>query len=262
MELNIFDRHLVHSLYSSVEENITLYETGNFDELLKNQALHIRTVPGVFIDESIFSQFETKSGGTNDAKNAYILYNGFTNFTPYLAVDERIWVTLCHQHAKEFVTKRWLKSYQTKEEKVAAVKLHLFARHNRAFVKTNALASLWWWAHVVCRTKPKNEAKTIELFCKYTDLRDQVFDRTSTSRGEKTFPAILKCMEKKYKEDPDTRFFSRKKSKGDDVGPYREWLKVINRYGGRVFMDSLTVKELTDVYYSFLKDIEQSKGAP
>ena len=32
---------------------------------------------------------------------------------------------------------------------------------------------------------------------KYTDLRAQIFDRTTTSRGEKTFPAILKCVEKK-----------------------------------------------------------------
>ena len=36
MELNIFKRDLVHTLYKDVENNLDLYENGNFDEILKN----------------------------------------------------------------------------------------------------------------------------------------------------------------------------------------------------------------------------------
>ena len=159
MELNIFDLHLVHSLYSSIEENLQLYESGNFDEILKKQSSHIRKIPNVFINENDLKNLTPKQGGENDSKNAYILYKSFTNFTPYLAVDERIWVTLCHQHAKTFVAKRWLKSSQTEKEKISSIKTHFFARGNRAIERGNVYlpfgGGLMWYAVPSQKMRPK-----------------------------------------------------------------------------------------------------------
>ena len=123
MELNIFKRDLVHTLYKDVENNLDLYENGNFDEILKKYTRFIKTVPNVTIDETIFSQFVPKSGGGNDAKNAFLLYNSFQNLNPYLAIDERIWVALCHQHAKDFVTERWLKKDLPHKKRLTSSKL-------------------------------------------------------------------------------------------------------------------------------------------
>lgn len=262
MELNIFKRDLVHTLYKDVENNLDLYENGDFDQILSKQSRHIKTVPNVSIDETVFSQLEPKAGGVNDAKNAFLLFNAFGNLNPYLAVDERIWVALSHQNAKDFVTKRWLKKGMKPEKKISAIKTHFFARGNRAIERNNALSSLWWWAYLVDRTKPKDQARSIEMFCKYTDLRANVLERNSTSRGDIAFQAIMHCINKKFTEDPETRFFTRKKYKGADVGPYRDWLKKINRWGGRKFMESFTVGQLSKVYYSFLTEIEQNKDVP
>ena len=261
MELKIFDTHLVHSLYSSIESNLDRYEAGDFDELLKKQATHIRPVKDVFIDENVFTQLSATVGGANDAKNAFLLYNAFTNLTPYLAVDERIWAALCHQNAKEFVSKRWLKNVKDKDEKIAKIKAHFFARGNRAIERNNALSCLWWWAYLVDRTNPADHAESIKLLCKFTDLREQVVGRTSTSRGAVAFHAIMNCIEKKNSADPDTRFFTRQKVKDGEKALYMQWLKKINRFGGRKFMEAFTVKQLSNIYYSFLEEIEKSSGA-
>lgn len=262
MELNIFKTDLVHTLYKNIEANLELYENGNFDELLTKSSQHIVPYKEATVDETVFSQLEVKAGGANDAKNAFLIYNAFENLNPYLAIDERMWVALTHQHAKDFVTQRWLKKGLSKKKKISAIKDHFFARGNRAIERKNALSSLWWWAYLVARTNPDNHAAAIELFCKYTDLRANVLERNSTSRGHIAFEAILKCIEKKYSDDPDTNFFKRKKAKGKSFGPYRVWLMKINRFGGRKFMEAFTVKQLSEIYYSFLEEVEQSISAP
>ena len=263
MELKIFNTHLVYSLYGDVENNLPLYESGNFDELLKKHSTHILTVKDVFIDESVFSQLTPIDRGEYDAKNAFLLYNAFTNLDPYLAVDERIWVALCHQNAKDFASKRWLKNIKDKNEKISKIKAHFFAKGTRGLQRDNALSCLWWWAYLIGRTNPKDHAASIKLLCTFTDLREQVVGRTSTSRGEIAFQAILKCIEKKYSADPDTKLFTRQKIKGNTGdAPYIQWLKIINRFGGRKFMEAFTVKQLSDIFYSFLEEVEQSISGP
>ena len=106
-----------------------------------------------------------KSGGGNDAKNAFLLYNSFQNLNPYLAIDERIWVALCHQHAKDFVTERWLKKDLPHKKKVNIIKTHFFARGNRAIERNNALSSLLGLFSL--SNQLENQAKSIEMFCKY-----------------------------------------------------------------------------------------------
>ena len=56
-------KDLVHTLYKDVENNLDLYENGNFDEILRKYPRFIKTVPNVTIDETIFSQLVPKSGG-------------------------------------------------------------------------------------------------------------------------------------------------------------------------------------------------------
>jgi hypothetical protein len=262
MELRIFKTNLVHTLYQNVENNLNLYENGDFTSLLEPHIDQIRTVPGVHFDETMFGNMFTSSGGTSDAKNAYLILNGLDNFNPYLATDERVWVALCHLEGRSFVSKRWLKKDAKKSDKIQSIKSHFFAKGHRGFQRHNALASIWWWAYIATRHGPKDYAKAIDLFCTYTDVRSQIIDRTSISRGENTYVAILNCIEKKIMKDPHTTVFSRKKGKGNQPGLYKEWFAKINRWGGRKFMEAFSPDELTNVFYGLLEDTEKNASVP
>ena len=82
MQLKIFKRNLVHSLYQSVEENLELYENGSFSELLQEYSDEIRDVKDKFFDETMFGNMVTEAGGHNDSKNAFIILNGLKDFDP------------------------------------------------------------------------------------------------------------------------------------------------------------------------------------
>lgn len=184
------------------------------------------------------------------------------DFDPDLATDERIWVALCHTEGKDFVSNRWLKSYMTKEQKIASIKQHFFARGNRSFERLNALSSIWWWAYIATRHAPEDKAKTIETFCRLTDVRSQILDRTSISRGNNTLVGVIKCIERKLSEEPNTTFFTRKKNKGNNPALYRDWFSKINRWGGRKFTESFSSDELADIFYELMVKVEQSANGP
>ena len=80
------------------------------------------------------------------------------------------------------------------------------------------------------------------------------------SRGVNTLAGIMKCIERKMADEPDTTFFSRKKTRGAETGPYRDWFSQINRWGGRKFIESFSADELSDVFYQLLLDVEQNEG--
>lgn len=260
MRLKIFKRNLVHTLYQSVEQNLELYENGDFSELLSQYSDQIRDVPDVFYDETMFGNMVTDAGGVNDSKNAYIILEGLQNFNPYLATDERVWCALCHMEGKQFASTRWIKSSMADEKKIKAIRQHFFARGNRGFERQNALSSIWWWGYVATRHDPNDRAKAIETFCKNTDVRSQILDRTSISRGVNTLAGIMKCIERKMTSDPDTTFFTRQKTLGAETAPYRDWFSKINRWGGRKFIESFDADELTENFYHLLLDVEQNKG--
>lgn len=261
MQLKIFKRNLVHTLYQSVEQNLVLYESGDFSELLSKYSDQIREVPDVFYDETMFGNMVTDAGGSNDAKNAFIILEGLQNFNPYLATDERVWCALCHMEGKQFANIRWIKSNMCKEKKIKAIKQHFFARGNRAFERQNALSSIWWWGYIATRHDPSDRVKAIETFCRNTDVRSQILDRTSVSRGINTLAGIMKCIERKITEDPDTNFFTRRKTRDAETGPYRDWFSQINRWGGRKFIESFSADELCEVFYQLLVEVEQNEGA-
>lgn len=258
MQLKIFKRNLVHTLYQTIENNLSIYESGDFSELLADYPSEVKEIPDVFFDETMFGNMVTESGGQNDAKNAFIILNGLVNFNPYLATDERVWVALCHTEGKDFVRKRWIKPYMTKEKKIASIKQHFFAKGNRSFERQNALSSIWWWAYIATRHDPSDKAQAIETLCRLTDVRSQIFDRTSISRGGNTFAGLLKCIERKFKEEPDNTFFTRKKNSGNKPGLYKEWFSKINRWGGRKFTESFSSDELSTIFYDLMDEVEQN----
>ena len=258
MQLRIFKQNLVHTLYHGVEKNLELYENGDFSEILARVPDQVVDVPDKYYDETMFGNMSTESGGQNDAKNAFIILNGLDGFDPYLATDERVWVTLCHTEGKDFVSKRWIRSYMSDDQKIQSIKQHFFARGNRAFERQNALSSIWWWGYIATRHNPENKAQAIDTFCQLTDVRSQILDRTSISRGANTMAGLMKCIERKLEEDPDTVFFSRKKNRGADIGPYREWFSKINRWGGRKFTESFSSDELCDIFYDLLCEVEKN----
>ena len=232
MKAPIFKQSLVSTLWSNINANYELYMEGDFADFLKNPEFHglVREIDGLYIREEDLINLIPTSGGNYDAHNANIIYSTFENMSPNQAYDERIWVAVTHTFGFEFTRKRWLNVNKSKEDNINSIEAHFFGRKggSRGIHRNNAFSSLWWWAHLISRNSADVDyIKRLEVFTKYTDLRANIMERPSSSRTSQVFDAIINCVIKKTSAEPDTKFFTRKRTAGE-IAPYRLWMMQIN----------------------------------
>ena len=263
MRLPIFKQSLVSTLWSNIEANFDLYMQGSFDDFLSTPALRnqVREVKNLHVNAEDFVNLIPKSGGKIDAHNANIIINAFADMTPNQAFDERIWVAATHTYGLEFTRERWLKKNITKEKNITSIKRHFFARvdGSRGIHRNNAISSLWWYAHIVKRNGEEEFARRLLVFLEQTDFRASIFERPSASKTPQVFEALLRCAMKKIESEPGTTFFTRKRNKGQ-VGPYLQWMKLINRWGGSNLYHAYSVSELEEQFTELMRRLEEEPG--
>ena len=105
-----------------------MYINGGFDELLAETrfANQIREVESISIRDEDFINLIFEPGGSNDGKNAFIVYNALEGMTPNKAKDERIWTALTHSVGFEFSKNRWLVNLTNREKILRSIKSHFF----------------------------------------------------------------------------------------------------------------------------------------
>ena len=227
----------VQKLYADVEKNLDRYLAGDFDDLLADE--NVKMAQSVFLDSQPLKSLVHERGGENDAENALLVYRSLKGMTPTLAHDEGLWVWATHGPYLEFARRRWLKDDGDRKKLAKAVRLHFFARGARGLVRNNAVASLWWWAHIASRYERAELRETLEILLSYTDLRTGILERPTTARSPKVFRAIMDVLR-------DSAAASNFNLSGRSV--YRLWLKKINMAGEKKMLDAMSEADLRDLF--------------
>lgn len=257
MNVPIFKRDLVYTLFKGVDQNLDYYRSGNLSELLSKPEFKTQVVASkkaTYEPTNLLSlKADLKTG--KDVENAIIVHRELHRLTPALAADERIWTALCHQdEVVKFIWDRWVKRKRKRSDQVDQVRKHFFCSHHgyRGITRYNALGSLWWMSYVAAKNlgdMPTDEA--IKTFVEMSDLRSNLLDR-SLSRVPNVFAAIISCYQRKLADDPETNFF-----KGRTGAPYREWLSQINSVGGLLYFAVMEKEELEERFWNLLTSVEQ-----
>ena len=263
MIMPIFKQNLVATLWKTVDVNYELYMEGDFNDFLALPELkgQSKEVESLTVKKEELSKLIPESGGQNDAKNAYAIFSAFEDMTPNIANDERIWVAATHTYGIDFVRGRWLHPNRSREKNLKSIKAHFFARVDgtRGLHRNNAFSSLWWWAYIVHRGGKANFEKRLEVFLTATDIRANILERPSATRVPAVFEAIITCVDNKLEKEPDTNFFTRKRSENKNP-PYRKWLQKVNLWGGKHLYNIYSTKELTTVFSGFIDEVELEIG--
>ena len=250
MQLPIFKRKAVERLWQIASNTPKRYSEGNFSpdgESIRDDEL--QEVSDVNFDPNLFEQLVLpgagKSIGASDAENALILFQELKGMTPKIARDERVWCALSHLYGKDFIWQRHIAG-TSDIKRSRAIQTRFFCRANgrdRGFERDNALAALWWWAHICSRVESLSHAEALATLLEFTDFRNAVTGRPTTSIIPQVLEALLLLVVKEREIDPEVTFFRRKED-----GGYLQLMKLINRHGGRVFYDTMSVEELEGLF--------------
>jgi hypothetical protein len=241
-------------LRKNIKENLDRYRGGNFADLLEGQVIELKEVSH---DASVFSRMSVDSGGENDARNASVLFQSIHGLTPAQAADQRVWVWLTHTGAKDWAVRRWA-DIKDDDQCVKAIALHLFWSGDvaRSTFRNNAVSSIWWWANV-CSNYTKLPLKdTLDIFLYRTDVRATIIERNTSFSDTSFLMAALDVLVKKWNESDqdESNFFKRLPN---NQSQYREWAKLINRWGGSKLLATLQPKELSALFDTLASEAER-----
>ena len=273
MTAYLFKTPLVRQLKSQLGVNQDRYWDGSFtpeDVLFTNNIMPLRNVS---IDQTLFRQMQVRKQalGISDAENALLLYQGLSGVTPKLARDQRFWVTLCHLDGHGYIKRRHdiFKPDETKirnsvdykrylaegglpaatkylaRESIKSLETRFFCTGNRGFERDNALARLWWAAHVTSSFKSLKHAEALTLLMEKLEIRSVFLDNATVSIIPNMLEALLLCVKEEKKKNDDLTFFKSREHKD-----HRVWMELINKHGGRASFETMSTKDLFTYFWN------------
>jgi len=237
MRACILKNAMVLKLFHDVPQNLPKYEAFAFD--LPANGEDCRELHGVQLDLEAFDNLDASPGGSTDAQNAKLVYEGLVGMTPYLARDERIWAWLTHTVGRRFTWARWVAGVADKDGRVKAVRDHFFAGGGaRGIERNNALSSLWWWAHLAKQYDGVPLHESLRILLQRSDLREAIIGRPNLSASPLIFSCILRVLDEAEKSGCHHLF---------ERNSYRDWFKKLNRASGTQFLEALPDETLLQV---------------
>ncbi|MDE2744961.1 MAG: DUF6339 family protein [Chloroflexota bacterium] len=168
---------------------------------------------------------------STDAANALALFESFSQLSPYQASDQRVWTYLCHNECRSYVAARWLRGYDPDSPgAIERVLNHFFVRGNRSLIRDNGLSRLWWLGSIAHKADPAEPRRFLDILLYRQDVRSALIERPSVSMNLDVLKAIYAVMKEDF-ETEDRALFQR--------GPFREWMKNLNRRGGVILLDAV-----------------------
>ena len=97
------------------------------------------------------------SRARDDAQNAIKIYQWLPRLSRTQAWDRRLWATLCHHPFFGYVRSRWTEFTSDARKDATYVARHWFlGAKGKAALRTNAIARLWWAAHLTWKPWEKD----------------------------------------------------------------------------------------------------------
>jgi hypothetical protein len=222
-KLKFVSAAVLDQLLDDIPANLARYSEGNFDELAAENGWAIEAA-SVEVDMDALG--ELIKGATSpevEVANSMLVHSALRGMTPSLAREERIWVRLTHVECLDYSRSRWLEGKPNNAiEKL--VSEHFFGGTLTAIRDDNALARLWWNAHIASIGSPEDPEKALKLILKSADIRSNFVERPRTVSRPVLARALVRIM------DSDPWVTSTEAS-------FREFMKVMNRDGGGILFE-------------------------
>ncbi|MBT5378968.1 MAG: hypothetical protein HOL08_07935 [Opitutae bacterium] len=215
-------------LSENVEDNIARYQNGDFQDMVKAGGWSIELEKKVALDE--FDDLDASGGTEVEIKNSLLVWRALGPLTPSLACEERIWTRLAHVECLEYSRERWL-GQDVKEKLVNAIKTHFFAKTRTMTRDDNAVGRLWWNAHIANLAMPGDQERALGLILEKADIRSNFIERSRTVSRPPIAAGIIRTMAKvPWVTDTEEN--------------YRYLMRTLNKYGGGVMFELMTVSEI------------------
>ena len=227
--MEILSTKSLFKLKKAINEDKKILEKP-FDEL-KNE-LELSFVQRYEFDESIQLELPTSSNTvelSKDIENCYLIKKALPHITPADATDERLWVTLCIVHFKDYLIKRWGESSNINIDRI-------FASGYRGRMSRNGIGRLWWTMHIANTLDNENPKRFINIFFENQEIRQQLLERTSSANSKVVLKSILEITEE-----------MKQKGKKYNRDKFRNFLKEINFLGKRTLFAALDQENLKAV---------------
>jgi hypothetical protein len=202
-----------------------------------------------WINEEFFGKYEKdfpdfkldmseKRPDKTDFNNIKILYSNLKTLKDSQAADERVWAGLCHKEFLEYMQYRWPSSKE--EIKEGFIEQHyFFGRNHPTFL--NGLARLWWTGRLTYDENSKNPFELTEYLCKDLNGRGGALFAVNFSNNKELIRTFLRTlMEFEKKRELSREEFNQVK-------------KIMVLWGGKIILDSLSPKELSQKIRLYLE---------
>lgn len=146
MILRFLKERTVAELRRSIRENLDLYRTGSFDNLVTDPSLSFESK--IEYDEATLAKLKDPKGTELfETDNCAIAYSALDDVSPYEAADERLWVMLSHTTMLKHGRARW-PIPKKEDEAVNHIETHFFAQLNGSLKGTMLVRAYGGW--VIC----------------------------------------------------------------------------------------------------------------
>lgn len=224
----------MQELNSNILDNLDLYRSGNFDFLTEDHSVYFEIDNE--LDEQKTQLVDCNSDDHKEVDCCFHLYDAMRDIPPYLARDSRLWVYLTHTLLLEYSRRRW-PIPNDDEKAVAHIRKHFFANGARGIERDNSASRLWWMANICDRVDGLNLLDALKIFLHQYDVRANIIERPTTSQSVPVFSAVIKKLEKSFKEDQ--KLFEREK--------FRQVMKELNLQGGVKLLCALDNPEIEKI---------------
>lgn len=225
--------------YRSKEDIDALYISAEYQEMSKQ------------VDPACWEQLNQNYGESEDIQNAITVYQGL-DLSPQQAADERIWTYATHSAARDYVAKRWHRIPTDKEKAKKYILAHYFVSGARGLIRDNAVARLWWMAHVANRCQDYDLKTALKILLRDSDVRANLLERSSVSMSQEMFNGVIRLLGRSLEADNEPAIYKRSN--------FRTLMKMLNRRGGRIMLNTLSPKQLDDMLDGLAEQAIKNNG--
>jgi hypothetical protein len=225
---------VLDGLRSSVNANLDRYCAGGFKDLAKDVGWDVSL--GVEFDVERLQTLDMStpvSVGAVDMKNSIVIGEAFSQLTPALANEERVWARLSHVEAIDYARARWLTGAD-RSKLPSLINAHFFARSQTVIRDDNALSRLWWNYYIARMCMPDDVSGALALIMKTADIRSNFVERIWMTSRQSVAAGALRAMR-------DNQWVT-----GAEVN-FRLFMKALNRMGGGIVFEVLSEGEVDEI---------------
>jgi hypothetical protein len=219
----------VDSVRASVSQNLEVYRTGTFSELMLEGEWSVEL--GLDVDLAPLAELDPEPSAAAEVRNSRLVWRALGQLKPSLAYEEGIWVRLTHVECLEYSRKRWLSGVTDPSQTEKQVARHFFARTLNGRRDDNAISRLWYNAYIAHQIIADPSLPALEVILKRADTRLNFLERSLTGSRKRLASGIVRAgLSQTWINETEENF--------------RNFMKALNRRGGGRVFEAMSDKQI------------------